>query len=162
MSDFVKKNTISLSGRLTACSSCDKLPRATGTVAPARRPVGNEDCGDRGRETVFRQVAQSVNTHAVTTGGQHRPHNGHWHVKPESDDRSSIAVALGWAMQVMAISASTALPALVGYWLDQRFHSQVVFTVVGSGLGIALGGWQLARLVQVLNRQGSSKDDDTT
>jgi len=63
-------------------------------------------------------------------------------------------------MQIIAISALMALPAFVGYWIDLRLGTRVVFTLIGSGLGIALGAWQLAQLVRVLNRKNSSNGDD--
>ena len=38
------------------------------------------------------------------------------------------------------------VPGLLGYWIDQRIGSRPLFTVVGFGLGLALGMWHLIRM----------------
>jgi len=46
----------------------------------------------------------------------------------------------------MTVSLEMAAPGLVGYWIDQRLGSRVVFTVLGTSVGMALGIWHLIRM----------------
>ena len=81
-------------------------------------------------------------------------------MKPTDEDRAPIALAWAWATRIIGVSLVAVVPALLGYWLDRRIGSKVVFTLIGAALGMALGGWQLAQLVRQLERQQKSKDND--
>jgi F0F1-type ATP synthase assembly protein I len=81
-------------------------------------------------------------------------------VKPSDDDRSPIALAMAWATQIIAASLVMVVPAVLGYWVDRWVGSKVVFTLIGTGLGMTLGGLQLAHLVRQIDRRRKSKDRD--
>jgi len=74
----------------------------------------------------------------------------------EDEDRSPLAVALAWATQATTIAAEMAVPGLVGHWLDGKFGTGVILTLVGVGLGFALGTWHLILLARSI---GSSNSD---
>lgn len=71
------------------------------------------------------------------------------------DRRSPLAIAAEWSSQITAISIEMVLPGLLGYWLDRRWGWLPWLTVLGMFLGMALGTWQLVRLVQA--RQTSDR-----
>jgi F0F1-type ATP synthase assembly protein I len=44
------------------------------------------------------------------------------------------------------------LPALLGYWIDQRLGTKVVFTIAGGVLGMVGGMMSLVRMTRSLAR----------
>lgn len=75
----------------------------------------------------------------------------------DSDGRSPIAVATDWASRIMTVSLSMVLPILGGYWIDERFKIGPVGVLTGLGLGVAMFGWQLFRLVKDLDQSQKRK-----
>ena len=67
-------------------------------------------------------------------------------VTNQSDDRSSLASAMGWASLMTTISLGMALPGLIGLWLDRWLGTGVLFVIVGVILGFSTGIWQLIKL----------------
>jgi hypothetical protein len=76
-------------------------------------------------------------------------------LEKNNDDRAQLAVALDWATRSMTISAEMAVPGLVGYWLDGKFHTGVILTLCGVGLGFALGTWHLVLLARAIGSDDS-------
>lgn len=74
------------------------------------------------------------------------------------DDRSAVAVALGWASRVMSVSIEMVLPGLLGLWLDYKLQTVVLFTVLGFGFGMALAIWHLLRMTATLQKSPKTKD----
>jgi F0F1-type ATP synthase assembly protein I len=64
------------------------------------------------------------------------------------DDRSPIAIGMGWASMIMAVSAQMIAPPLVGYWIDQRLGTKLVFLLAGVLLGVAMGTMGMLRIVK--------------
>jgi len=75
------------------------------------------------------------------------------------DDRSPLAIAYGWAMQVMTISAEMVLPGIGGLWLDKRLETDFIFTLIGFAIGLPLALWQLLRMTQATQDSGRTNDD---
>jgi len=69
-------------------------------------------------------------------------------VKDSSDGRSPLAVALEWSSRITVISFQMVLPGLLGYWLDQRLGTKIVFLILGIFFGMASGLWTLIRLTR--------------
>ena len=44
------------------------------------------------------------------------------------------------------------VPALIGYWIDQKVGSRFVFTLLGLILGMSVAVMQLIQLVSVSNK----------
>lgn len=64
------------------------------------------------------------------------------------DNRSAQAIAFEWAARIMTISLEMVVPGLLGYWLDQRLGTKVVFLLIGFALGAVLAGLALAKIVR--------------
>ena len=62
------------------------------------------------------------------------------------DDRSPGVKAYAMASQVIAVAGTMVVPGLLGLWLDQWFATRAIFTIVGFGLGLVLGIWQIVHL----------------
>jgi hypothetical protein len=74
-----------------------------------------------------------------------------------SDDRSPAAMAYHWASRVMIVALEMSLPALAGYWVDQRLGTGVGFLLVGLGLGCTAA---TAQLIQIAKAGRDSKLKD--
>jgi hypothetical protein len=62
-------------------------------------------------------------------------------------DAAPIAEASVWLNRAFSIVLQMIVPGLAGYWLDQRWGTQVL-ALVGGGRGLALAVWSLTRLAQ--------------
>jgi ATP synthase protein I len=69
------------------------------------------------------------------------------------DDRSSYALAMQWVARITTISVEMVLPGWIGYWIDQRLGTKVVFLILGLIIGFAGGIWQLIQLTKPNNNQ---------
>jgi F0F1-type ATP synthase assembly protein I len=65
--------------------------------------------------------------------------------KPE-DDRVPFAKAMEWTSRITGISLEMVFPALIGYWLDQRWGTHHVLLILGTVLGFVTA---LSSLVQL-------------
>lgn len=63
------------------------------------------------------------------------------------DDRSPMAKSFSKASEVTSISIMMIVPGLVGYWIDQKVGSVLVFTLLGLALGMGVAVRQLMHLV---------------
>ena len=70
------------------------------------------------------------------------------------DDRAPMAVALEWSATIMTISLEMVVPGLVGYWLDQRLGTRVVFLLIGFALGGVLAAVALLRIARNHSQPG--------
>ena len=50
------------------------------------------------------------------------------------------------ASQVIAMAGTMVVPGLIGLGADRWFETQAVFTIVGFGLGLVVGIWQIMQL----------------
>jgi F0F1-type ATP synthase assembly protein I len=69
-------------------------------------------------------------------------------VNDRHDDRSPFAVAMEWSARLTTISMELVLPALGGYWLDQRLGTRVLFLILGVMLGFVAATLSLVRLTK--------------
>jgi len=67
-------------------------------------------------------------------------------VKNSPDDRSPLALAMGWVSRITTICLEMVLPALLGYWADQWLKTKMLFLVLGVIVGFSLGMWHLIKL----------------
>jgi len=63
------------------------------------------------------------------------------------DDRSPMAKSFSKASEVTSISIMMFVPGLVGYWIDQKVGSVLLFTLLGLALGMGVAFRQLMLLV---------------
>ena len=59
-----------------------------------------------------------------------------------------MAIALEWSATIMTISLEMVVPGLVGYWIDQRLGTRVVFLLIGFALGGVLATLALMRIAK--------------
>ncbi len=57
-----------------------------------------------------------------------------------------------WASRITAVCVEMFLPALLGYWIDQRLGTKILFALLGGVLGIVGGMMSLIRMTQSLTR----------
>src|SRR5262245_20624385 len=76
---------------------------------------------------------------------------GHVMAAPDRDKRPPMAVAVELASQVISVALMMALPALLGYWADQKVGSSPWLVVTGALVGLAAG------MTQILRGMGGSK-----
>lgn len=66
----------------------------------------------------------------------------------EPDKRAGWAIGIAWANQIIALCMEMALPALAGFWLDNKLGTKFILLLVGLGLGITAGIYGLIRLTK--------------
>lgn len=57
-----------------------------------------------------------------------------------------MAKAYGWVAQITTISLEMTLPALGGFWLDEKLGTKVLFLLLGAVFGFTAGFWHLLKL----------------
>jgi ATP synthase protein I len=62
--------------------------------------------------------------------------------------RSPLAVGVLWASRVTTLGLEFALPAMVGYYVDERWRTKPVATLVGCALGFAVGMTHILRFAR--------------
>lgn len=77
-------------------------------------------------------------------------------VKKPRNDYSPFVLAIEWSSRITTIALEMVVPTLLGYWLDRRLGSGVVFLLVGVVVGFSVALLSLLRLAR------SSRDDDRT
>jgi F0F1-type ATP synthase assembly protein I len=71
-----------------------------------------------------------------------------------------MAIAFEWSATIMTISAEMVVPGLLGYWLDQRLGTRLVFLLLGFALGGTLAAFGLMRIVQRQTKTDVGQGDD--
>jgi ATP synthase protein I len=66
----------------------------------------------------------------------------------EPDDRDSYALAMQWVSRITSVAIEMVLPGVIGYWIDQRLGTKVLFFIIGVILGFVGGIWQLIKLTK--------------
>jgi ATP synthase protein I len=73
-------------------------------------------------------------------------------VTDEHDERSPFSLAMEWTSRITTISLELVVPVLIGYWLDQRLGTRVLFLILGVMLGFATATLSLVRLARSTDR----------
>lgn len=102
------------------------------------------ECGLVGRDT-----SDYITSKGFSLGKNHQSYS---RARSETlvntvDDRSPIAKSFSKASEVTSISIMMIVPGLVGYWIDQKVGSVLVFTLLGLALGMGVAVRQLMLLV---------------
>ncbi len=66
--------------------------------------------------------------------------------RPPADDRSALSLAWAWGTRVTVIAAQMVVPGLIGYWIDEKLGTRIVFMLVGFAIGITSAIMQLVRM----------------
>ena len=59
-----------------------------------------------------------------------------------------MAKAFHGASRVMTIAIEMVAPGLIGIWLDKKFNTKVLFTLLGFAGGLALALWHLVQIAR--------------
>lgn len=78
------------------------------------------------------------------------------------DGRSPMAIAFEWSATIMTIAAEMVVPGLMGYWLDQRLGTQVLFLLLGFALGGTLAALALVRIARKNGASGGRRRNGTS
>lgn len=77
------------------------------------------------------------------------------------DDRSPLAQALAWSSRITAVSLEMVLPGALGYWIDRKLGTGLVFLVVGVAAGMAGGLTHLIRMTSDAGPQSDGREDSS-
>ncbi len=80
-----------------------------------------------------------------------------------SPDQSALANAIAIAHTLLSIALQMALPPLLGYWLDQRWGTGSLLTILGAILGLVAGMYNLvrtARKFETAQRKDQPRDKE--
>lgn len=81
-----------------------------------------------------------------------------WPSQPSGNNRDArrraVGLAMEWAHRLIAIAASMAVPALIGFWLDGVWQSTPFCLLLGLLLGCTAG------IVQLVSLSSGSKSRD--
>jgi hypothetical protein len=80
-------------------------------------------------------------------------------VTSSSDPKDPLALAAEWVGRIIAVGFEMVLPGLGGKWLDDRWGSGPVFTLIGFGLGMTFGIWHLLIMTSAKQRDRSSPNE---
>jgi ATP synthase protein I len=69
-------------------------------------------------------------------------------VKEQADDRSSLALGLEWSSRITTVALEMVVPALIGYWIDLKLGTRLVFLILGTALGFVTGLMSLLRMTR--------------
>lgn len=73
----------------------------------------------------------------------------------QREARRTAGAAIGFGT---SFAVGMALFALAGHWLDVKYGKEHLFTLLGIGLGLLYGGWELWKLAAGSN-QPASQDE---
>ena len=74
-------------------------------------------------------------------------------VKTNPDDRSPIARAAAWSARILTVAMEMVLPGLLGYWLDEKLGTKVLFLLVGLMLGCTAATLHLVQMIRSQDRE---------
>lgn len=59
-----------------------------------------------------------------------------------------------------SFAGGMAVFALGGHWLDRKTGHESLFTLIGIGLGLLYGAWELWKLITMSNQASADKEPD--
>lgn len=69
-----------------------------------------------------------------------------------------MVVAAEWVTRITTVGLEMALPAALGYWLDERWGTEPWLIILGGALGFTVG---LRHLLQMQKPTGNPPSDQT-
>jgi F0F1-type ATP synthase assembly protein I len=66
--------------------------------------------------------------------------------RPPENGPTPLARGVMWATQISTLGLEVALPALGGYWLDQRLGTSPILLIVGVCLGFGVSLYSIVKL----------------
>lgn len=70
--------------------------------------------------------------------------------KDAFEERRKTGPAMGFGT---SFAAGMAVFGLGGHWLDSKYDKEPLFTLIGIGLGLLYGAYELWKLILITNRQ---------
>lgn len=65
-----------------------------------------------------------------------------------SSSRSPLSIGMDWAARITTLGLEFAVPALGGVFLDRRWGTMPLATLIGSALGFTIGMMQLLKIAK--------------
>jgi hypothetical protein len=59
-----------------------------------------------------------------------------------------MAIAATWASRITTVALEMVVPGLIGFWVDSRLGTKVLFGMVGFAFGLTLGIWHLVQMAK--------------
>jgi F0F1-type ATP synthase assembly protein I len=69
-------------------------------------------------------------------------------VNEQRDGRSPFALAMEWTSRITTISLEMVVPPAIGYWLDRRLGTGVLFLILGMIAGFTTAMFSLVKLTR--------------
>lgn len=73
------------------------------------------------------------------------------------EGRSPMAIAATWGSRITTIALEMVVPGLIGFWIDSRLGTKVLFGMVGFAFGLTLGVWHLVQMAKADDRPPQSQ-----
>lgn len=73
-----------------------------------------------------------------------------------------MAKAYQWAARGMSAATGMVVPAVIGYYVDKCWGTRILFTILGSALGVAFGIWQLLEMARASDKSaGTAREQES-
>ena len=82
-----------------------------------------------------------------------------------NDGRSPMAKAAAAASRAMTVAVEMVLPGVLGFWIDKRLGTWILFTILGFVFGLTLAIWHLLKMTKAVaanNSQESKSETDSS
>lgn len=82
-----------------------------------------------------------------------------------NDGRSPMAKATAAASRAMTVAVEMVLPGMLGFWIDERLGTRILFTILGFAFGLTLAIWHLMKMTKSVaanNSQESVSEGDSS
>lgn len=66
--------------------------------------------------------------------------------------RSPMAIAATWGSRITTVALEMVVPGLIGFWIDSRLGTKMVFGMAGFAFGLTLGIWHLVQMAKADDR----------
>lgn len=73
--------------------------------------------------------------------------------RKELERQRRLSPAIGFGS---SFAAGMLVFSLGGRWLDSKYEREPLFTLIGIGLGLLYGGWELWKLIAISNQQSKN------
>lgn len=106
-------------------------------------------------EKVYRYRSQASHSSGSIPGGKANAPGEVRSQVPQEPDRPSLSplsAGITWAYRITSVGLEFVLPAVAGHFLDRRWDSAPIATLVGAILGFSVGMYHLIQIASTSRR----------